>query len=210
MRASYRVWIGAVMILAGVIFLVDNLNLITISPYIWGILLIAGGLFFLYIYAADRTQWWSVIPSFIFLGLGAIALLVTAFPEVQGELIPTIILGAIGLSFVVVYLSDRENWWAIIPAGILVSLALALGVSSATGGLGLVSILFLGIGLTFGILYFLPTPEGRQTWAVYPALGSLAAGVLFSFGASSIGPYIWPLALIIGGIILVFRTFRKQ
>jgi hypothetical protein len=198
------------MILAGAIFLLENLGFIAISPYLWGGLLVAGGLIFLYLYVSNREEWWYIIPAFILLGVGAILILLTAFPDIRGELVPTIILGAIGLSFIIVYLTNTENWWAIIPAGILLTLSLALGSSAVLGGLAFASIFFLGIALTFGVLYFIPTPEGRLTWAIYPALGALAFGVVVSLGAGSIGAFIWPLALILGGLLLIYRTFRPR
>ncbi|HJS30145.1 MAG TPA: hypothetical protein VJ768_11015 [Anaerolineales bacterium] len=210
MKPTHRVWIGGLMILAGAIFLLENLGFIAISPYLWGGLLLGGGLTFLYLYLSNREEWWYIIPAFIFLGVGAILILLTAFPNLEGALVPTIILGAIGLSFVIVYLTNSENWWAIIPAGTLLTLSLALGLSTVFEGLAVASIFFLGMALTFGIVYFIPTPEGRMTWAIYPALITLALGVVVSLGAGSLAPFIWPLALILGGLALIYRTFRSR
>ena len=93
--------------------------------------------------------------------------------------------------FFFVYFRWKENWWALIPAGIFAS----IGVEALLGMLvpinqpffeGLLTgILLLGFGLTFGALWFqhacLPT-----AWARFPAIGLIVAAVLaFFIGGNS-------------------------
>jgi hypothetical protein len=74
-----------------------------------------------------------------------------------------------------------------------------------TGGL-----FFLGMAATFGLVYILPTPEGRLKWALYPAGILLALGVLVMLGVSKLINLVWPLALLIAGGVIIFRVIRKK
>ena len=113
-----------------------------------------------------------------------------------------------GLSFLLVYLQKREFWWAVIPSGTLFTLALVAALAEIgivpgeiTGG-----VFFLGLAATFGLVYMLPTPEGRMRWALIPA-GILAAmGLLVVFAFSHMAQYFWPAALIVTGLYLVYRN----
>ena len=40
-------------------------------------------------------------------------------PGFPGGLAPVFLLGMIGVSFWIIYLTDHQNWWAIIPGGAL-------------------------------------------------------------------------------------------
>jgi hypothetical protein len=68
---------------------------------------------------------------------------------------------------------------------------------------------FLGLALTFGLIYFLPKPSGKSQWALYPAVFLLAAGVLVTLGEANVLNYVWPLALLIAGGYVLFRSLKK-
>ncbi len=108
--------LGALLVVAGLVFLAQNLELLgSMENLIWVVLFGLGGLAFLYVFAANREQWWAIIPGFTLLGLAALI----GFGESLGALGGAFFLGAIGLAFWVIYALRRDFWWAIIPAGAL-------------------------------------------------------------------------------------------
>jgi hypothetical protein len=90
-------------------------------------------------------------------------------PGGTGEWGGSILLGGIALSFLLIYLVNRENWWAIIPGGVLLTLALIISLGSFLGGFEVGGLFFLGIGLTFALVAVIPNPQGSMAWAWIPA-----------------------------------------
>jgi hypothetical protein len=110
----------------------------------------------------------------------------------------------------VIYLVNRDHWWAVIPGGVLLTLALIAGLSSVMQGIEMGGVFLLGLGLTFALLAFLPTPEGRLTWAIIPAIVLLVTGALITAAAAELINYVWPAALVVGGLYLLYRVFRSR
>ena len=202
---------GILLIAAGVLFLLQNLNIIGGGiALLWALLFGAGGAIFLYVFLADRTDWWAIIPGFVLLGLAALIALSTLAPQVGGAWGGALFLGGIGLAFWVVYFTRRDFWWAVIPGGVLITLALVAGLSSVVQGVETGGVFFLGLGLTFGLLSFLRTPEGRMKWALIPAAVLLVMGLALTAAGASFLKYLWAVALIAGGGYLLFRALRAR
>jgi len=70
-------------------------------------------------------------------------------------------------------------------------------------------VLFLGLGLTFGLLLLVPTEEGRMRWPAVPALVLLLIGAFSTLLFSPSLQLAGPVLLILGGILLVVRALRK-
>ena len=209
-RFGIRIVGGILLIAAGVLFLLQNLGIFAVGDYLWPFLFGAGGLVFLYVFLTDRANWWAIIPGFTLLGLAAMMAMDQFVPQVGETWGAALFLGGIGLAFWVVYLTNREHWWAVIPGGVLLTVGLVTGLSSALEGIETGGVFFLGLGLTFALLAFLPTPEGRMKWALIPAGVLLVMGLLITAAATAIINYLWPAALILGGIYLLFRTFGSR
>jgi hypothetical protein len=169
-----------------------------------------GGLFFLSVFFANRANWWAIIPGFTLIGISATIVTGELFPSLAGTLGGSFVLGAIGLSFLVIYLLNREFWWAIIPSGVLLTLAIVISLESLLTDTGFVSLFFLGMALTFAIVALVPNPEGRMQWPWIPAgiLGLM--GIIFGAFSGEFMVYLVPLALILGGGILIFQTLRRR
>jgi hypothetical protein len=114
------------------------------------------------------------------------------------------------LSFWAVYLNDRAHWWAIIPGGVLLTLATIAGLSDYVPGEQIGGILFLGLALTFGLVYLLPFGEARQRWAIYPAAVLLIMALLIMASVGQVINLLWPLALILAGLYIAYRTLRVR
>ncbi len=214
-RFDLRIAWGVFLMAAGALALLQNFNILTGAlNLLWAFLLGLAGVFFLYAYVSNRSNWWALIPGIILLALTALVALGVTAPALAEAWGGPLFLGGIGLSFWAVYLANREHWWAIIPGGVLVTLAVVASMETVfqrteqrveTGG-----IFFAGLGLTFALVGLLPTARGRMRWAFIPALVLLLMGLLIFAAAEQLINYLWPLALILAGLYLVFRTFRPR
>ncbi len=209
-RIDFRILIGALLIGAGILFLLQTFNII---PNAWGILwtaafVIGSGIFF-YVYFSDRQQWWALIPAMTLLGLAGTVIVESYFPAID-NLGGTLFLGGIGLSFWIIYFTNRDYWWSIIPGGVLFTLAAVTLAEDYITGDSEGGVFFMGLGITFLLVALLGKPRESFWWAYIPA------AVLFVMGVFLIGPLhplvnlIWPLALIVVGGIILFRNFRKR
>jgi hypothetical protein len=110
-------------------------------------------------------------------------------------------LGSLGLAFAIVYREDANQWWAVIPAGALLSLAVTALVDGMTRSAGAGGAVFLfGLAATFFVLTRLP--RHAQPWAVFPA-GVLA--VLAVVALTTSGGWIVPVLLIAAGAWMLLR-----
>ncbi|MDK1029769.1 MAG: hypothetical protein QGM50_07890 [Anaerolineae bacterium] len=206
-RFDSRVIIGALLILAGVLGLLQTLGILKdVSETFWGIVYLLAGAAFLTVFVRRYSKggWWAVIPGLVLPGIGLLKL----FPEFldnQGDLV---VLGSIGLSFWLVYLTERSRWWAIIPGGVLLTLATMRAFpDDFLGGSGDEGILFLGIALTFLLVALL---TGRR-WAYWPGASLAVFGILLFFQSQIfLLPYLAAIGLIAAGIVIIWRSIRGQ
>ena len=189
-RERQAVLIGVGLIILGGMALLSNLGLFHgMSGLIGALLFAAGGAYLYRLYSRNPKQFWPLLVSFILFGLGAAAL-------ANGPLSGSYFLGLTGAGFALVYRNHPRHWWAVIPAGVLLTLALVAGidmVSRFDPG----PVLFLGFAATFGYLYRI----GRR-WAIYPAL---VAAVIAVMSLSFTGGWLLPVILIGVGAYLLSR-----
>ncbi len=198
--------LGLLLLVGGFLLLLVNFEVLgDLTGQTWGLLLTAGGLAFVSVYLSNRQQWWPLIPGAALIGVGLLVLLSTF--GFEGAWLPAIIFLAIGAAFLVIYLTQPdENWWAIIPGGVMASLALTV-VSGELGG----AAIMLGLGFTFGLVYLQGVLRGLHQqfwWALIPG-GILSVIGLFLLADSVeqlawIGR-LWPLALILIGLLVLLR-----
>jgi len=200
---------GLLLVAGGLIYLLQNLGLIHWGNLVWGIAAGLAALVFIGLVFVDHRQWWAIIPAFVLLAVAALFALDYFASPLSTQWGGLIFLGAIGLSFWMIYVLDRDKWWAIIPGGVLLTLAavarLDQGAYIQTGG-----IFFVGLGATFLLVAFAPIPQGQMRWAFIPAAVLLVLGLLLFVGLQAAINYIWPVALIIGGLLLMLRAFRRR
>lgn len=207
-RFDLRILWGGLLILAGGLFLLQEMNLIPSAwDFIWAFVFGIAGCAFLLVYWTNRTQWWLLIPGLSLLSLGIFMLFEEILPG--ADWIEAIFLAGIGLSFWLIYALNRENWWALIPGGVLVTLAVVAGIEPFVGGDLGGGIFMLGIGLTFVLIGVIPTPQGRMRWAFIPAVVLLFLGIFIVTPLLPLLKYIWPVALILLGGYFVLRNLRS-
>jgi hypothetical protein len=203
--------LGLALVGAGALFLLQSLGFFgPLENAFWALIFGAGGVGFLAALARNRAHWWAAIPGCALLGIGLLIALDGLAPALAGSWGGPLFLGMLGLGFWVVYLVRRAYWWAIIPGGVLFTLALVAGLSETMAGNAGGWVFFLGLSATFGLVYLLPTNEGRRIWALYPAAALLAMAVLIMAAMGQVVNVLWPAALILAGIYMVYRTLRPR
>jgi hypothetical protein len=112
----------------------------------------------------------------------------------------------LALAFGHIYLTARaERWWAILPGGFMLVLAVVVGASSYVAATEtLAALLFIGLGLVFFLLYLLDGKR-RQWWALIPGIVLVLFGVL-ALSAERVqqeGGLVrwWPLVLVAVGLL---------
>ena len=201
-----RVLWGGLLILGGVMFLLQNLGILPLGSLFWALLLCLAGVFFISIFLQQRDNWWALIPGFTLFSITTLIVLDWLAPQVTDVWGGSIVLGGIGLSFIIIYLLERQSWWALIPAGVLLTVAVVVGLGETWPGLEVGGIFFLGLGLTFALIALLPSVEDDLRWAWIPAGIMLIMGVMFVAAAENLLAYIWPAGLILVGVYLIVRA----
>jgi hypothetical protein len=202
---------GILLVAVGVLVLLQNLDILRGGlSLLWSLLFLAGGAIFTYMYFTDRDHWWPIIPGFTLLGLGMLILLTWAIPGIGDTLGTTLFLCAIGASFFMIYARRRDQWWPIIPGGVMIMVAIVALIDDL-GSLGFDSgsVFMVGLGLTFLLVYLLSPSTKKMTWALWPA-GILAAiGLFIGITTSPLMGYLGPAALLAIGGFLVYRAVAR-
>jgi hypothetical protein len=205
---------GILLICGGIFFLLQNMGWFGgFGDLLWTGLFGIGGLFFVYLFLSHRAeQWWAAIPGFTLLGLAAVTFLDNFGPAFVQPLTGSVFLGSIGLGFVMVYLANPRMWWAIIPGGVMLTLAVVAGLDELHWlGIDSGGIFFLGLGLTFLVLGLLSQhSHERLTWAFIPATVLIVMGILIGTNWIVFMNTLWPLALIGVGGYWLWRSMASQ
>jgi len=204
-----KLFIGLFLILLGVGSLFSNLGYFNLDHIIWPLFFAAGGLIFMYFFAISKSNWWAAIPGSVLLSIGSIIALPYVAGGLEEILSGPIVLAGISLGFWLVYLRVPSNWWAIIPAGVMLTVA-SMTLIKSDNGLATAGVFFIGLGLTFALVALLPGAALRMAWPWIPSGILLLMGFLFISSASNLAAYVLPVGLIIGGLVLLFRSLGRR
>lgn len=202
--------IGVLVIFVGLVSLLINIGILDVainSDIITILIFIAGFLFFIGIYVYQgRKEFWPLIPAFSLLGIGILILCnELGFNNKIGSGLLMIFIGA---GFISIYFLHRENWWALIPGGIVASISLVIFFPGVLG----VGLMFIAMGGVFFALYpVLKKEDENSWWTIIP--GSILAlmGLLFLlFDKDYIGKFLLPILLVGGGLYLIFKPVSKS
>jgi hypothetical protein len=188
--------LGAFALIAvGVLGLLSSLGILDGLGGLFGLLLFGG----IAVFAASQGRrtgnfFWRVAAYPLF----GLAIASVAPSSIGGAAF----LGSLGLAFGLAWRDDERRWWALIPAGTLLALAVtALVDGTRIGAAASGSVFLLGLAATF---YFLTRLRVEpQRWAIFPA-GALALLAIVS--ASTVGGWLFPLAFIAAGVYLLWRS----
>ena len=130
-----RGWIGGLaLILAGLLFLAQNMNWLgPWSPQVW-MYVFAGAsvLFFVNYFFSGIQEWGWLFPATI---LGGVALTLGLVQLGVGDpILGAPVLGGVAVPFLVAFALDRTNWWALIPAFVLTAVAVIITITRREEG----------------------------------------------------------------------------
>jgi len=172
-RNRSLVW-GILLILFGAALLIQVY--VDLTAWMWVAILAVGGAAVYGVYLMDRSQRALLIPAYVLWVIALMVALIT-LDVLRDDAIATYVLTAIALPFVVVYARDRERWWALIPAWILLAIALMLALIelNVLRDESVATFVLAAIALPFVVLY---ARDREKWWALIPAYALLAVGVM--------------------------------
>lgn len=197
MMRQNRSWLAAVLIGAGMLFLIDRFAWAAgISNIFWSLLFFGLAAVLVWLYRSDAARWWwALFPAF--------AALAAALAVVAGNTGGLVLLALCGALALVIYIRDPERRWALLAGGALLSLALMaffeLLFPPADNGWWL----FLGLAITCLALY-LRRAAGTGSWYLIAtvALGAMALLALFT---GRIVETLIAIVLLASGALLLWR-----
>ncbi|NTU55194.1 MAG: hypothetical protein HGA79_02980 [Anaerolineales bacterium] len=138
------------------------------------------------------------------------------FTAIEQVVIPcnfgSVFLLAVALPFFIIYFrSGESNWWAIIPAGVMTTIAViaTLGIAgwirdTETGGYSN-AIMMGGLAVTFAVVWL----RHAKSWAKVVTI-VLAALTVASVFFASYTEIFWPVAIILVGAYLLYTAMRPK
>ena len=196
---------GVMLFLALTTLLVDSAG----GEWIGSLFLFLIGLSFLFVYLSNRTRTWALIVAYI-LGVLGVAPLMASGGETAAYY-GSFFLFAVALPFFILYFRSALNWWAIIPAGALTVVAVIAGLAIAgyirnqSQGGYVNAFMMAGLAATFAVVWL----RHAKPWAKIVTVVLAALAVISVFFVSYYQIF-WPLAIILGGIYLLFTALRPE
>lgn len=175
---------GLVLILGGVYALMQTLGYaVPQDPMLWAAIFAGISLISLVLYfAGGWRNWGALFPATIF---GALAILMgLAGSGVENPAMVAPLFIGIGVPFLLAYIIDtKENWWAVIPLGVMTFLTLMLLAVERVPGEWIGAGLFFALAIAFFLVYI----SRRALWAAIVAYVMLVLGFMPLLGSSP-----WP------------------
>jgi hypothetical protein len=162
---------------------------------------------FVVVYVRDRSQWWALIPAYVLLAI-AVMLWLEEWGILQDGFIATFVLVSIALPFILIFVRNRTQWWALIPAYTLLAVGIMVGLIelNVLDDLLVPAYVFFAIALPFLFVYVRNT---KLWWALVPAGIMIFMGLAFLIAEGGAQIIAAAAMIIIGGWILV-RGFLKR
>jgi len=207
-----QIILGVLIVIAGLLLLLQAAGAISAPQMVWAVLLAAAAAVFWFVFFADPPAWWAAIPGAALAGAAVVAFM-ELDPQGVGQWTETASLGVLAIGFWAVYLRDFDRWWALIPAGVLVTLAVAAALVPIAGGTMTGAILLFGVTITFALVAVLPGGASRRRWAWIPAVATAVVGIVILFAAGEwfvLLNYVWPVIVIIAGLYVLWRAMRVR
>ncbi len=207
-RLCHTFYWGIALLVGGAILLLANMG--EFDRWRFYIILVVigvgaiGGLFFLGAYLRDRKQWWLWTPATTLLTLAAVVYLGSEQMLSMAWLLAILALG-VGLGFLIAYILDQSNWWALIPWGILWTIGILTGASPKISSGELPGFFFIALGIVSVLLYFVRRSK-KEGWpaALLAVLFITLGFLLLSLEGWERGKLtkFWPLIFVIAGAVV--------
>ncbi len=213
-------FVGVAMMVSGVLFLAVNFGLVSASPFVLarvlGILFMVAGLVFLFFTGAGGWLTWFIIPAGVLFTIGVVTLVLGSGMFMK-PLAAELTAAGFGLTFLAVFLTRRNHWWALIPAGAFLGAGLWAFVGSRFPVVGWHPVpVVLCVGLSFHAIYLSAIQKRRMRWCLLAGVLGMAAAFVYLLALLLVRwMALWPLALVVAGlcvpagILLVERRRRR-
>jgi len=194
-----------VLIVLGVLVLVNQA--VELSPWVWAGCLAAAGLVGLFMFWLDTSDWLVLLAAYVLLAVAFLIGLV-ATEILRDEAVAFFVLIAIALPFLGVYIRNRAQWWALIPAYTMLAVVgvIALAeIAGASDNLVTAYVMFV-IALPF---FFVYARNRSQWWFLIPAgiMAAIGIGFLLTEAAAAI---VGAVLLICVGLWSLLRFVRRK
>jgi len=191
-RSINLVW-GIILILAGGLFLAQNLGYLEELPLNAWVIIFSGLslLFFATYFINGVKNWGWLFPAFIFAGVALTMSLTNA--GVESDVLGVPVLIGVALPFVVAFaLNRQENWWALIPAWVLSMVALMILITDRIASDLIGAFVMLAIGIPFLVVYLV---NRKNWWALIPAGVMLLIAAIILISSQASGQFVAPLIM---------------
>lgn len=197
---------GIMLFLAMTTLLVDNVG----GEWVGSLFLFLIALSFFVVYLNNHSRTWALLVAYIMFVLSIAPAMASGGGDTAAYF-GSVFLFAIALPFFVIYFRSPENWWAIIPAGVMTTLSViaTLGIAgwikdAQTGGYSN-ALLMGGLAVTFAVVWL----RNAKPWAkvVTIILAVLAIGFVFLASYTEI---FLPVVFILAGGYLLYTAMRPK
>jgi len=197
---------GIMLFLAMTTLLVDNVG----GEWVGSLFLFLIALSFFVVYLNNHSRTWALLVAYIMFVLSIAPAMASGGGDTAAYF-GSVFLFAIALPFFVIYFRSPENWWAIIPAGVMTTLSViaTLGIAgwikdAQTGGYSN-ALLMGGLAATFAVVWL----RNAKAWA---KVVTIILGVLAIVSVFFVSYYdmFWPVAIILAGGYLLYTAMRPK
>jgi hypothetical protein len=198
-------FVGIAMMVSGALLLAVNFGVVPASQFVLarvlGILFMVAGLVFLFFTGAGGWLTWFLIPSGVLFTIGVVTLVLGA-GMFMIPLAAVLTAAGFGLTFLSVFLTRRNHWWALIPACASLGTALWAFVGSRFPVVGWHPIpVVLCVGLSFFWIYLSAIQKRRMRWCLLAGSLVVAAAVVYLLALLLVRWLaLWPLVLVVAGL----------
>lgn len=197
---------GIMLFLAMTTLLVDNVG----GEWVGSLFLFLIALSFFVVYLNNHSRTWALLVAYIMFVLSIAPAMASGGGDTAAYF-GSVFLFAIALPFFVIYFRSPENWWAIIPAGVMTTLSViaTLGIAgwikdAQTGGYSN-ALLMGGLAATFAVVWL----RNAKAWAKVVTI-ILAVLAIVSVFFVSYYDMFWPVAIILAGGYLLYTAMRPK
>jgi hypothetical protein len=155
-----------------------------------------------------KENWWALIPSWVLLSIAGMIFLLDQ-GLLRDGLVPLYVLSSIGLPFLLVFFLNRENWWALIPAWVMLTIGVMVFLIDARflNDLAIPAYVMFAVAIPFVVAYLFNRRQNR--WALIPAGITGVIGLGF-FAGTDLSTYVIPAVLILVGAWVLIGSLRKR
>lgn len=149
----------------------------------------------------------SIITGVALITIGIVFLLPNFTDITLRELWPVLILGP-GVLFFVSFVSERKSYGLLMPGGVLTTYGLLFLYCTVFGWYWMEDLwpfFLVGPGIGFFLMYYFGK---KETALLIPGAIFTLLGVIFLLSSTDYG-HLWPLAIIVAGILLIMKSRPK-